>query len=126
MFEALVQIGLRPKEEFRARFFHPGAHMLLQRMCTVSWCFWGLDILHISDYHGVSAHCIANVLHDIVRDNELSVRSQDVAWERRMHHVTTYVLTRWGSSTSGSGRRPDVFCMVAGAFVQESRVHSVG
>ena len=56
--------------------------MLLQRMCSVSRYFWALDLLHITDYNGVSGHCIGNVLCDIVRDSEYGLRTQQASWDR--------------------------------------------
>ncbi len=54
----------------------------MARMCNVSFYFWGLDLLHITDYHGVAAHCVGNVLAEIIRDTEFSLRTQADTIER--------------------------------------------
>ncbi len=70
------------QRQFAARFHKVGIHPLLDRMCIVAFWFWAIDLLHVTDYHGVSCHCIGNVINDIIKDNELTVRSQDKAYER--------------------------------------------
>jgi hypothetical protein len=59
---------------FAARFRTPGCHPLLTLMIRLSHHSWALDLLHISDYHGTTAHIAANLLVDIIRDGELHLR----------------------------------------------------
>jgi hypothetical protein len=83
---ALWRPSVLNQAQFVARFRRPGMHPLLERMCKLSFHFWCIDLLHITDYHGVAAHCIANVVNDVVRDNELGVRSHGRAFERPPKH----------------------------------------
>ncbi len=66
---------------FRARF-GLASHPLMIEMCRRVSHFWALDILHVVDYHGVGAHCVANVLCDIIRDDELGSPNQSVSLDR--------------------------------------------
>ena len=66
---------------FRARF-GLASHPLMIEMCRRGPHFWALDILHVVDYHGVGAHCVANVLCDIIRDDELGSPNQSVSLDR--------------------------------------------
>jgi hypothetical protein len=83
---------------FRARFLKPGIHMVMERMCSLTPCYWALDTLHITDYHGVASHVLGNVLHDIVRDNEYGLPTQAATFERSKSHrnqTLTLPATVW-------------------------------
>lgn len=60
---------------FAARFQN-AEHPLLRECCKMSHHYWALDILHIADYNGVSCHALANVLTDVIRDNEFHLPRQ--------------------------------------------------
>lgn len=68
----------------------------MQRMCDVSLGFWAMDLLHVTDYHGVTSHCLANVVHDVVRDNEFKLKSQAETWDR--HAKSSECTTRGHSA----------------------------
>ncbi len=78
---ALWRSTVHDAVSFRQRF-EPASHPLLGEMCTRGPQFWALDILHVVDYHGVAAHCVANMFCDIIRDDELGSPNQSVTLER--------------------------------------------
>ena len=51
--------------------FHDKPHPLLKYLREHSASKWGLDILHVLDYNGVTGHAIANLLADVIRDSEI-------------------------------------------------------
>lgn len=67
---------------WRARFYSADVHPLLGLMLSLSPYSWALDVLHMLDYHGVSAHCTGNLLVDVIRDNELDCRTHGDTLDR--------------------------------------------
>ncbi len=72
-----------------ARRFVDNHHPLVARFKQVGTDMWTLDILHIVDLNGVSAHAISNLLCDIIRDRELG-RSRDATLEFLNEHLSAY------------------------------------
>ena len=58
------------ESSFRARHRHI-THPLVQHICDNGSSMWTLDLLHLTDYHGLIAHAVGNLLADIVRDSEI-------------------------------------------------------